>query len=524
MQPFDETSRPPARPRPVRWWPAWAIVALTCAAISYFRFIHEQPSEQHRNLKTMGVAIIAVVLLFVWAMIFSRLPWKTRGVVFASVMVALGFFTGLFQIYGVTGDLVPIVKFRWAKSAAPPLVEAAGAVPSSASARLAGDWPQFLGPNRDSILPDGPKLARDWRAQPPRTLWRQPLGAAWSGFAIISNRAITMEQHGEDELTVCYELLTGSKLWSHADKARFATTIAGEGPRTTPTITGDRVLTVGGTGILNCLDLATGKTVWSRNILTDTSRPVNIWGTAGSPLVRDGLVIVNPGGKPDRALAAYRLDNGEPVWRGGHDKSSYSSPCAATLCGVPHILIFGHDALYGHDAATGHVIWQHPWNPTHAHVAQPIALPGNRVLMSSGYGEGSSLLQMQRDTNGNLSATQLWKTRRLKSKFNNMVTRDGFVYGLDDGTLVCVDLANGELKWREGRYGHGQFILVRDLLLLTAEDGSVALIDPQPTGRRELTSFEALAGKTWNPPALAGDLLLVRNAQEAACYRLPVAP
>ena len=122
------------------------------------------------------------------------------------------------------------------------------------------------------------------------------------------------------------------------------------------------------------------------------------------------------------------------------------------------------------------------------------------------------------------SVNRLWKTNRFKAKFNNLVTRDGYVYGLDDGMLACLDLATGELKWKDGRYGHGQFILLRDVLLIIAENGEVVLLDPVPTERRELTKFQALDGKTWNPPAMVGDLLLVRNDQEAACYRLPVAP
>ena len=125
---------------------------------------------------------------------------------------------------------------------------------------------------------------------------------------------------------------------------------------------------------------------------------------------------------------------------------------------------------------------------------------------------------------GVFSVKRLWKTNRLKAKFNNLVTRGGYVYGLEDGILACLDLATGELKWKDGRYGHGQFILVRDLLLITAEHGELVLLDPVPSEQRELTKFKALNGKTWNPPAMIGDILLVRNDQEAACYRLPVAP
>jgi len=131
-------------------------------------------------------------------------------------------------------------------------------------------------------------------------------------------------------------------------------------------------------------------------------------------------------------------------------------------------------------------------------------------------------LQITRDEKGGFTVNRLWKTNRLKAKFNNLVTRNGYAYGLDDGILACLELATGEQKWKEGRYGHGQFILLRDVLLITAENGEVVLLDPVPSERRELTKFRALDGKTWNPPAMVGDLLLVRNDQEAACYRLPV--
>ena len=332
---------------------------------------------------------------------------------------------------------------------------------------------------------------------------------------------MTQEQRGDEELVACYDLLTGRLLWSHADTARYFTTLAGEGPRATPAVSGNRVVTLGSTGILNCLDLDTGRGIWSRNIIADNSSRIPEWGVAGSPLVLNGLVIVNPGGKDGRSLVAYRLSDGAFVWGGGDDSASYSSPCAATINGVRQILIFNQHAIFGHAAADGKVLWQHPWDPHQPHVALPVVLDADRVFVSSGYGIGSELLKIARDSSGRFSAARLWKTNRLKSKFNNVVARNGYVYGLDDGILCCLDLATGGLKWKDGRYGHGQFLLVRDTLLITAENGDVVLVDPVPTERRELTKFRALDGKTWNPPALVGDLLLLRNDQEAACYKLP---
>lgn len=514
-----------ARRPSARWWPFWLIVVVSSLAIFYVRVLREGPSIQHGNIATAVIVITVAVLLLLWLMFFSRLRWKTRWLTLSVAIGATGLLAALFEVHGVTGDLVPIIKPRW-RHAASTATESGASLQSAGldkqTLASAPVWPQFLGPFRNSTLPDGPKLALDWAKQPPQKLWRQPIGPAWSGFAVAGEHAITLEQRGTHEFVVCYALHTGQVLWSHTDVGRFANTVAGEGPRTTPAIVGDKVVTLGGTGILNCLDLATGKAIWSKNILIENERQVNIWGLAGSPLVLGDLIVVNPGGKNGRSLVAYRLANGERVWSGGDDSAGYSSPCAATLCGVPQVLIFNEHAVFAHDQATGRVLWEYPWNPAHAHVTQPIVLDGDRVLVSSGYGEGSQLLQVRRDGAGRFIVKQLWKTRKLKSKFNNMVVRDGFVYGLDDGTLACVDLATGALKWREGRYGHGQFILIRDVLLITAENGDVALVDPVPAGRRELTRFPAVSGKTWNPPALAGDLLLVRNDEEAACYRLPV--
>jgi outer membrane protein assembly factor BamB len=477
----------------------------------------------------METCVIAVALLLVWVLVLSRFRWKVRLLAFGSVVGFFVLMAVMFQIHGVTGDLVPVLKFRWKRPVVPvasvPMDQPSSVSHAPAAVTMPTDtFPQFLGPLRNATLPDGVKLARDWTAQPPRKLWRQPIGAAWSGFAIVGNRAITLEQRGEDECVVCYNLRTGQGLWIHSDKARYFTTIAGEGPRTTPAITDDKVVTLGGTGILNCLDLATGQVIWSKNIIIENQSRMPEWGVAGSPLVLGDLVIVNPGGKPDRSLVAYRLTNGAFAWSGGDDHESYSSPCAAVLGGVLQILIFNHHAVFGHDAMTGQVLWRQPWDSSQPHVAMPVVLAGDRVLVSSGYGVGSELLQITRDQSATFKVNQLWKTNRLKAKFNNPVTHKGYVYGLDDGILACLDLATGELKWKEGRYGHGQFILVRDLLLVIAENGEVVLLDPVPTGHYELTKFRALDGKTWNPPAMVGDLLVVRNDQEAACYRLPVTP
>ena len=520
-------ANPPAQPPPgrksIRWWPAIVILCLAVAAEIGIR-TWPKISFQQRNLATGELVIISLLLELLWLLFLSRLRWVVRLSVFGGLVGAIALLFWLFPIRGVTGDLLPIFEWRWKPTTAqamPANQPAPAAAPVRLVVQTTNDFPQFLGPQRNCSV-TGPTLARDWKAPPPQQLWLHPVGAGWSGFAVVGNFAVTQEQRGEDELVVCYDLLTGKVRWSHADAAHYNTVIAGEGPRATPTIQSNRVFTLGSTGILNCLDLETGTPIWSKDIIKDNNAKLNGWGVAGSPLLLDQWVIVNPGGPDGRSLVAYQAATGDFVWGGGNSGADYSSPFLATLAGVRQILIFA-SRVSAHDVVSGQILWDYPWPGGHPHIAVPVILPGDRVLISSGYGTGSELLQIKKADDGKWSAARIWKSIRLKAKFTNVVYRDGFIYGLDDGILVCLDAADGSLKWKEGRYGHGQLILSGSLLLVTDESGDMVLVEPGPQEYLELTRFTALHGKTWNPPALAGDLLVVRNDKEAACYRLPLA-
>ena len=333
-----------------------------------------------------------------------------------------------------------------------------------------------------------------------------------------------MEQRGESELVACHDLLTGDLIWTHADKSHFESVIAGEGPRSVPTLVDGRVYTLGPSGILNCLDLIDGAVIWSKNILAENESSAPGWGVSCSPLVTDGKVIVSAGGDHGRSLVAYDATAGGRVWSSGDDGAGYSSPVLANIDGVAQILIFNDPGVKAHDLTTGEILWAYDWERGHPHIVMPIVLPDGRVLISSGYGTGSHLIQVSHDPAGSWSATLIWKSKRLKSKFANMIVRNGYIYGLDDGIFVCLELDSGNLQWKRGRYGHGQLILVGDLLLVMAENGDLVLLEPSAEEHRELSRFAVLDGKTWNPPALAGEYLLVRNDKEAACYRLPIQP
>ena len=221
-------------------------------------------------------------------------------------------------------------------------------------------------------------------------------------------------------------------------------------------------------------------------------------------------------------MIAFRKSDGSVAWKAGRTGGSFSSPIVADLAGQRQVIYFGPDSVAGYALEDGAELWSFRWTRGHPHVCMPLLLGGDDLVISSGYGTGSARLHLSRTPAGDWRAEEVWRTNTLKAKFTNLVHAGEFIYGLDDGVLACVDARDGTRRWRDGKYRHGQVILVGSLLLLMAEDGDVALLDPQPDQRRELTRFTALSGKTWNPPALAGRYLLVRNDLEAACYRLPV--
>ena len=511
--------------RPIRWWSGILLFVLMLGAVVWVRLQPEWPFQK-RNLVSAQIGIVSGILLLVWWTFLSRAPNRLRlcvtfGLIGLAVVCAV-----LFRVRGVSGDLLPIVELRWTKHALP---KASTPNQSSISpalnlfSDLTNSFPQFLGPDRDGVLA-GPKLETNWLAHPPEILWRQHIGAAWSGFAIVGDACLTQEQRGADECVTAYELNTGKPVWAHTNQGRYDTVIAGEGPRATPTIINNRVFTCGGTGTLNCLDLVSGKLIWTRDVVADSGGKIPQWGYTCSPLLVDGLIIVHGGEEIQRSMFAYRIEDGTRAWTAGTSPPSYASLTLATLAGIKQVLAFNDGSISAHDPATGATLWEKSWGNGNVVCASPVVVGTNRVLFSSGYGVGAELLEVSRVSTNRLSAKLVWKSIRMKSKFAHMFASDGNLYGLDDGIFACVNVADGSQRWKEGRYGHGQGLLVGENYLLMAESGELVLLRPTAESPNELARFRVFNSKTWNPIALSDDLLLVRNDQEAVCLRLKCVP
>lgn len=388
------------------------------------------------------------------------------------------------------------------------------------------DWVEFRGAQRNGQI-HGLKLATDWEHQPPKRLWRQKVGPAWSSVIVIDGLLFTQEQRGDQEVTVCYDAATGQERWAHADSTRFFEPLAGAGPRGTPTFADGHIYSLGATGKLNCLDPRTGHLLWSHDIVIDGGAEITAqafaprqWGYSNSPLVADGLVFVFAGGTKEKGLLAYHADSGELAWSAPAGADGYSSPQLVTLAGQKQILMHANSGLIAFDPATGKQLWQLPCaSDKFLPITQPQIVGPDKLLIQSE--NGIQLIKLTVDGD-KWTPTQQWDSRSLKLTLNDYVVHDGSIYGFDDNIFCCLDLETGKRRWKAGRYGSGQVLLLPDqpLLVVTTETGEAVLVSPNPKKLEELGRFQAIEGKTWNHPVIAEGKLFVRNAEEMACYEL----
>jgi outer membrane protein assembly factor BamB len=413
--------------------------------------------------------------------------------------------------------VVPKVKDRPVAVSPTPVV----AAKAPAAAEAGPNWPGFRGPGRDSTIP-GVRIKTDWSTSPPVELWRRQIGPGWSSFSVRGDLIYTQEQRGEDEFVTCYNATTGNPVWAHRDIARFWESNAGAGPRATPTLHNGRVYTFGATGIVNALDASNGAVLWSRNAVSDTGVKVPGWGFASSPLVVGDIVIVAAAGK----LVAYDLATGAPRWLGPDGGDGYSSPQLATIDGVAQILLMSAVGATSVAPADGKLLWKYAWR-SDTRIMQPVVTADGGLLITAGDAMGGVGMRRIAVAHGpaGWTAEERWTSAGLKPSFNDSVVHNGYVFGFDGAILACIDVKDGTRKWKGGRYGQGQLVLLsdQDLLLVISEEGELALVKATPDQFTEVARFPALEGKTWNHPVLAGDRLLVRNGNEMVAFRLSLA-
>jgi outer membrane protein assembly factor BamB len=500
-----------------------ALVVMAAAIAGTSRLLHVSiATAGQEKLFYIFAFPLLTLSFFAWAVLARRLE---RGARWASMIATIALSCGVWTLVrtgGITGDGQSDFAWRWSETPEERLLARtdlapAAPVPTPTSPRIEADWPGFRGPARDSVV-RGARIETEWGKSPPVELWSRPIGPGWSSFAVAGNLLYTQEQRGDEEIVACYDARTGEPVWMHADGARFYESNGGAGPRGTPTYRDGRVYSFGATGILNALDASDGAVHWSRNVASDADAAVPGWGFASSPLVVEDEVIVAAGGK----LVAYDAATGEPRWFGPKGGGGYSSPHLVTIDAVEQVLLLNARGLISLKPADGTLLWEHPWPGFR--IVQPTVIAGGDLLISSSDAAGgiaTRRIAVAHEASG-WTVEERWTSRGLKPFFNDLVVHEGHAFGFDGRILSCIDLETGERKWKGGRYGHGQLVLLpeQDVLLVLSEEGELALVAASPERFTELARVPAIEGKAWNHPALVGDTLLVRNGQEMAAFRL----
>lgn len=513
----------------VLWWvffsrASWlerlgVIVLMICALIATPPFLDISIATSMMGMMFVVYSIPVFCLAFVvWTVVTQHLSDKIRRVTMVlTILFSFGLWL-LLRTNGMTGDGRQDFAWRWSKTAEEKLLSQVGEDASThpmvnVTTNTAIEWPGFRGANRDGII-HGVRIKTNWTVNPPVMMWRKPIGPGCSSFAVHGNLFYTQEQRGEYEMVSCYNLTTGQPIWKHSDKIRFYEAHAGPGPRSTPTLFGNRVYTLGATGILNVLDAANGTVIWSRNAASDAKVKVLHWGFTGSPLVFGDKVIVALSGK----LAAYDTTRGKPKWIGTDGGSSYSSPHLATIDGVSQIVMMSKSGAAGIDPESGKQLWVYS-QPNMSRILQPAIITGGDILFANEpNGVQRVTVSLAHDK---WSVKEVWTSDEMKLYFNDFIIHKGYAYGFDGPSIACINIKDGKRNWKGDRY-RGWLLLLADqnLLLVLSEKGELALVQATPEKFKELARIPAIKGKTWNHPVLVGDILLARNAQEMVAFKL----
>lgn len=418
------------------------------------------------------------------------------------------------QAQAPNANAAPVASASAASAQASPAANA-----TTASAHAGSNyWTSFRGPNRDGHYDEMPVLT-NWPSQGLPLVWKEPVGVGYASFTIADGRAYTIEQRRRKEVVAAYDVNTGRELWTQSWNAEY-TDETGDGPRTTPTWDDGWLYALGATGELRSLNANTGAIRWSKNILSDNGAENLQWAMAASPLIVDDKVIVLPGGTSGKSVVAYNKVTGAPIWKVQNDRQAYVSPMLVNLAGRRQILVESSERVFGLAPEDGALLWSQSWDTDMGiNVSQPIIVDQNRFFISSGYGKGAALVEISGSGNS-FQARNVWTNINMKNKFNSSVLHDGYVYGLDEGILTCLDVNTGARKWKGGRYGYGQVLVASGHLIVMSDTGQLALVKASPDAYTEVAKFTALDGKTWNYPAIAGGKLFVRNAKEMAVYKI----
>lgn len=377
------------------------------------------------------------------------------------------------------------------------LLAGAGTLPNAPAA----DWPNWRGPDFNGISRE-----TGWfkTGAGLKTVWEVPVEQGYSAVAVVGQKLYTAGNQGGQDQVVCLDTRTGATLWKYA----FACPAGGSypGPRATPAVSDNRVFMVSREGQVICLAADTGKELWNRPVARELKAQVPGWGFAGSPRIQDNRLLLNIG---EQGIA-LNPENGATLWSSGPGKSGYSTPVVAPIGGQTLVALFTAQGLVGVELKTGALLWQFPWKTAHdVNAADPLIHEG-RILISSGYGVGGALLNIEGE-----KPVVVWNNKTLRSHFGTPVLWKGCIYGFDGnsggGKLKCLEWSSGKVLWEYGGFGFGSLSLADGKLIILSERGELAIATASPEGYQELAKATVLNGTCWTVPVLAQGLIYCRN-------------
>lgn len=379
----------------------------------------------------------------------------------------------------------------------------------AAGPSVEADWPQFRGPERNGTSPEK-GLLRSWPEGGPKVLLKKPLGSGFASITISGNRLYTMAVEGETESALCLDE-AGKEIWRTPLSIVFPEAF-GNGPRSTPTIDGDVIYVLAAPGKLHALKKADGAKIWEVDFVKDFGSKLPNRGFASSPLIDGDLLVIEAGGAAGKAIVGLDKKTGKTRWTALDGDAGYTSPFAMTVDGVRQYIFLR--TMVGDVVSLlpdGTVHWKYAWKG--GALASPLFVPPNRVFVSASDDAGAVLLEIGK-ADGKGTVREVWANRLMKNHFSSSVLHEGHIYGFDNATLKCLDVATGEQKWVQRGFGKGSLILADGLLYVLSDRGLVTLAEATPTGYVEKGKIQVMEGKTWTAPTLAHGKLYLRDEDE----------
>ncbi len=379
-------------------------------------------------------------------------------------------------------------------------------------------WNQFRGPDRNGASIESLSDV-NWLEMQPELIWKKELGSGFSELTISEGIIYTMGSTKTDSLSgfefvAAYDEKTGNKLWNtKVDSIYIDHDGWGDGPRSTTVIDETQIYSLSAWGKLSANLKEDGRLLWQVDFIKDFGSNIPRWGYASSPVIVDDLLIMEVGGSDSRAFVAFDKKNGEIKWSNGDGNASHDSPLSVVLDGQEQTIFANGRTLYSY-STKGDTIWTYSM-PFGGLTAIPLLIGENKIFLSGVRNPGFIIVEIKDG-----KPTEILHGNSMKNDFSSCVYHNGYIYGYHVAALRCISAETGEVSWTKRGFGKGSLMLVDDKLVILSDKGRLAIADATPKAYTELTSIQAINGKSWTAPSFLNGKVYIRNLTEMACYKI----